>query len=248
MKKQKASVIITAAGMGKRMNSKKNKQFLLLDSKPILSHTIEKFENNENISNIIIVINKNDKEIFQTEIQNKYNYKKIAAIIEGGKERQDSVFNGIKYLFEKNIIENSKDIILIHDGARPFIDNTIIDNAIKKAIENQTAIVGVFAKDTIKTIKHLDENNIIYETTLDRSKLIQVQTPQVFNAKLIYDAFLFAKEKKFYSTDDAGVLEFYAKQNNMDININYSTGNYFNIKITTPEDMIFAKAIYNSMK
>ena len=244
--KEQKITIITAAGFGKRMKNNERKQFLLLDSKPILFHSINKFSKCNEIDKIILVVNKEGIEYVKKEIVAKFGINKVIAVIEGGKERQDSVYNGITYLYKNNLIQNKEDIILIHDGVRPFVTEEIIHNSIMKAQQYGGSVVGVPLKDTVKTSDNSDPEDIFYKKTLDRNKLLAVQTPQVFQADLIYKAFKFAYDNNFYGTDDASLMEYYIAKNNLDLKICYTEGSYFNIKITTPEDMIFAKSIQKS--
>ena len=149
---------------------------------------------------------------------------KVNKIVEGGKERQDSVYNGLLSL-------NETDIVLIHDGARPFVSNKVIEDGIKYAEEYGAAAPGVMPKDTIKV---KDENSISKET-LDRSSLVAVQTPQVFDFKLIKQCHEKVREEKIMVTDDTMVVEHY------DNKVYLYEGEYTNIKITTPEDLVLAE-------
>lgn len=130
------SVIIVAAGSGRRMNLDINKQFIKLREKEIIAHTIQVFYENINIDEIVVCIKKEEEDFFKENIINKYNFKNIK-IAYGGKERQDSIYNGLKKL-DKNC-----DIVLIHDGARPFVDHRIINESIKVAKEKKAVVVGV---------------------------------------------------------------------------------------------------------
>ncbi len=141
------SVIIAAAGMSNRMGSKINKQFIVIDNKPILAHTIEKFEACKYVDEIIVVSKEQEVEYCRKEIVRKYGYRKVTNIIKGGKERQDSIYNGIMALNE------GTDIVLTHDGARPFVRMESIINGIKGALEHGACVVGVPLKDTIKVIE-----------------------------------------------------------------------------------------------
>lgn len=221
------SVVIPAAGMGKRMNSNINKQFILLNEKPILSHTIEKFENLQYIDEIIIITREDEIEMCKRDIVDKYEFKKVTSIVKGGSERQDSVYNGIKAV-------NSKcDIVLIHDGARPFVkENSIIDG-IKGAIEYGACTVGVKVKDTIKVV---DSNEYITNTP-DRSTLWAVQTPQCFLYDTLLKAYELGIKDRAIVTDDSMLVE------RLGIKVKMVMGSYDNIKITTPEDLEIGKAI-----
>ena len=220
------SVVIVSAGRGSRMKADINKQFLKLQNKEVIAHTIDKFYNNENIGEIIVVVREDEAELFKINIIEKYGYKNIK-IAFGGSERQDSVYNGLKM-----VDENCK-IVLIHDGARPFVNNETIDSAIESAKENKCVIVGVPVKDTIKVI---DENNNVCDTP-DRSTLWSIQTPQVFDYSLIMKAHEKAREDNYYGTDDSMLMEYFGQK------VKVVEGSYNNIKITTPEDLKIGEEI-----
>lgn len=218
--------IILAAGKGKRMKADKNKQFLQIKGKPILYHTLNAFSLCNEIDEIVLVAAKEEIDYCKKEIVKKYNFHKVKYIIEGGKERQDSVLNGLL------AIENSDcDIVLIHDGARPFVNNNIIENCISYSKKYGATACGVNVKDTIK-IK--DKNNFSIDTP-NRESLFAVQTPQGFKYNLILDCHKKIKELKLIVTDDTMVVE---KFNNK---VFLYEGSYNNIKITTPEDLILGE-------
>lgn len=213
-------VVIVAAGTGSRMNMGINKQFIKLEGKEIIAYTIEKFYNNSNIEDIVVVVKEDESEFFKKEILDKYNFKNVK-IAYGGKERQDSVYNGLKLLDEKC------DVVLIHDGARPFVSDKIIDKSIEEAKEHKAIVVGVPVKDTIKAIDN--DKNIV--DTPNRSVLWAVQTPQTFDYNILIDAYKDAFKNKFYGTDDAMLVE------RIGYKVKMLEGSYNNIKITTQEDL-----------
>ena len=213
-------VVIVAAGTGSRMNMGINKQFIKLEGKEIIAYTIEKFYNNSNIEDIVVVVKEDESEFFKKEILDKYNFKNVK-IAYGGKERQDSVYNGLKLLDEKC------DVVLIHDGARPFVSDKIIDKSIEEAKEHKAIVVGVPVKDTIKVIDN-DKNMV---DTPNRSVLWAVQTPQTFDYNILIDAYKDAFKNKFYGTDDAMLVE------RIGYKVKMLEGSYNNIKITTQEDL-----------
>ena len=221
------SAIILAGGKGKRMNSSISKQFIEIKGKPIIYYTIKKFNDNKNIDNIILVLSSEEIEYFKKNILNKYDIK-VDKIVVGGAERQDSVYNGLKSL------ENSEtDIVLIHDGARPFISDRIIDEGIKYATIYGASAPGVMPKDTIK-IK--DENNFSLNTP-NRETLVSIQTPQVFKFNEILECHRKVKIDKLVVTDDTMVVEKYG------YSVYLYDGEYTNIKVTTPEDLILAERL-----
>ena len=207
-------VVIVAAGTGSRMNMGINKQFIKLEGKEIIAYTIEKFYNNSNIEDIVVVVKEDESEFFKKEILDKYNFKNV-------KKRQDSVYNGLKLLDEKC------DVVLIHDGARPFVSDKIIDKSIEEAKEHKAIVVGVPVKDTIKVIDN--DKNIV--DTPNRSVLWAVQTPQTFDYNILIDAYKDAFKNKFYGTDDAMLVE------RIGYKVKMLEGSYNNIKITTQEDL-----------
>lgn len=213
-------VVIVAAGTGSRMKMGINKQFIKLEGKEIIAYTIEKFYNNSNIEDIVVVVKEDESEFFKKEILDKYNFKNIK-IAYGGKERQDSVYNGLKSLDKKC------DIVLIHDGARPFVSDKIIDNCIEEVKEHKAIVVGVPVKDTIKIIDN--DKNIV--DTPNRSVLWAVQTPQTFDYNILIDAYKDAFKSGFYGTDDAMLVE------RIGYKVKMVEGSYNNIKITTKEDL-----------
>ena len=213
-------VVIVAAGTGSRMNMGINKQFIKLEGKEIIAYTIEKFYNNSNIEDIVVVVKEDESEFFKKEILDKYNFKNVK-IAYGGKERQDSVYNGLKLLDEKC------DVVLIHDGARPFVSDKIIDKSIEDAKEHKAIVVGGPVKDTIKVIDN--DKNIV--DTPNRSVLWAVQTPQTFDYNILIDAYKDAFKNKFYGTDDAMLVE------RIGYKVKMLEGSYNNIKITTQEDL-----------
>ena len=213
-------VVIVAAGTGSRMNMGINKQFIKLEGKEIIAYTNEKFYYNSNIEDIVVVVKEDESEFFKKEILDKYNFKNVK-IAYGGKERQDSVYNGLKLLDEKC------DVVLIHDGARPFVSDKIIDKSIEEAKEHKAIVVGVPVKDTIKVIDN--DKNIV--DTPNRSVLWAVQTPQTFDYNILIDAYKDAFKNKFYGTDDAMLVE------RIGYKVKMLEGSYNNIKITTQEDL-----------
>ena len=222
------SVIIAAAGMSNRMGSKMNKQFIAIDGKPILAHTIEKFEKSRFVDEIILVLKEEEIEYCRKEIVKKYKFNKVANIIRGGKERQDSVYNGILALDERT------SIVLIHDGARPFVKNNNIEDGIKGVIKDGACVIGVPVKDTIKVI---GEDGTI-DNTPRRSMLWAAQTPQCFFKDLLIRGYEKAIEDKFLGTDDSSIVE------RLGYEVKMIMGSYENIKITTPEDLILAESLF----
>lgn len=221
------SVIVAAAGMSNRMGSKINKQFIDIDNKPILAHTLNKFEESPYIDEIILISKEEEVEYCRKEIVKKYGFKKIKNIIRGGRERQDSIYNGILALDERC------DIVLTHDGARPFVRKKNIEDGIKGVLKHGACVVGVPVKDTIKVID--DDKNIHH--TPKRSMLWAAQTPQCFWKNILQKGYEYAIDEGIVGTDDSSLVE------KAGYNVKMIMGNYDNIKITTPEDLIIAESL-----
>ncbi|AEE92297.1 2-C-methyl-D-erythritol 4-phosphate cytidylyltransferase [Tepidanaerobacter acetatoxydans] len=219
------SAVIAAGGHGKRMNSSVSKQFLTIKGHPILYYTLNKFEKMDVISSIVLVTGVDDMDYTRNEIIRKYGFKKVK-LVEGGKERQDSVYNGLRELSPQT------DIVVIHDGVRPFVPIKLIEKSITAAIKYKAVGVAVPVKDTIKIVG--DGNTI--KSTPDRKTLWSIQTPQTFKYDLILAAYEKAISEGFYGTDDTVLVE------RMGLSVKIIEGAYENIKITTPEDIIFAEA------
>lgn len=217
-------VIIPAAGQGKRMGAGKNKLLLTLNDIPIFVHTLRVFEKDVQCDGIILVISPNDEESFKGLISN-YHIRKVTAIVYGGKERQNSVYNGLKTV-------QSSGVILVHDGARPFIDIDTIHTLVEAAEQHGAAVVAVPVKDTIKRV----ENNEVIET-VERAGLWAIQTPQAFRVPLLLEAHQWAEKNGYMGTDDASLVEKINKP------VKIVQGSYDNIKLTTAEDLYFAEAI-----
>jgi 2-C-methyl-D-erythritol 4-phosphate cytidylyltransferase len=222
-------VILPAAGQGKRMGAGKNKLLLKLNDIPVLIHTLQVFEQDEACSGVILAIHPQDEVEFQASLT-KYQISKVIRLVPGGKERQDSIFNALKS------VENDG-IILVHDAARPFIQEQHIHRLTEMAAETGAAILGVPAKDTIKKV----QNGVVVET-VERSSLWAVQTPQAFRISLLLDAYHKAEKDHFLGTDDASLVE------RLQYPIAMVEGDYDNIKLTTPEDLFFAEAILEKRK
>lgn len=215
--------IVPAAGLGKRFSPGTNKTFFTLLDKPLIVWPLEVFEMLDEIREVIPVLKESDMEE-GAEIIEKYHLSKVKRIAPGGKERQDSVYNGLRLLRGKT------DIVLIHDGARPLINPGIIRAALHNISGFDGVIAGVPVKDTIKEAR----GNIV-EKTLRREAMWAIQTPQLFVYNSIIKAYQKAMEEKFYSTDDSALIE----RNGGKVKI--IMGSYSNIKITTPEDIPVAE-------
>lgn len=227
--------VIFAGGVGKRMKTNGiPKQFLEVYGKPILIYTLEKFENNQNIDAIVISCLE-EKMDYCKKLVDKYEITKVRAIVKGGKTGQESIYNGLKAA--EQISETDKDIVLIHDGVRPLIDEEIIDNNIKCVKENGSAITCVECKETVVI---LDDNDNIKDVT-DRSRSRLARAPQSFYLKDILAAHRKALEDgKTDVIDSCTLMRMYGKE------VSIVIGKSENIKITTPDDYYMFKALLDA--
>ncbi len=222
----RAVALIPAAGMGKRMGTLISKPFLSIGNRPILAETLLRFEESSLISEVYVIVSSKEEGHSREDIVNKYNLKKVTKIVIGGVERQDSVKNGL------DAIEPGCDIVMIHDGIRPFVTPQLIDESIIETQKHDATVVAVPVKETVKRVSYYGE---ILET-LDRNRLWLAQTPQTFNYNIIISAHKNAVENNLRGTDDSSLVEA------LGIKVKIIAGSYGNIKITTPEDLILAKA------
>lgn len=219
----KKTALIVAGGNGSRMESDLPKQFILLAGKPILMHTIEAFYNC-NVSNIIVVLPQNQI-AFWKELCIQYFFVIPHEIVAGGASRFESVHNGLMHC-------NDAEIVAIHDGVRPFINAEIINKSFEIAAQKGNAVAAVRLKDSIRKVDLLGNKNV------NRDGYFLIQTPQTFKCNLIKEAYQAQDHINF--TDDASVLEANGHA------INLIPGDYKNIKITTPEDLLVAEAFYKN--
>ncbi|MFN3395227.1 MAG: 2-C-methyl-D-erythritol 4-phosphate cytidylyltransferase [Thermodesulfovibrionales bacterium] len=219
--REKVIAIVPAAGAGKRFGS--NKPFHLLLDVPLIIWPLRVLNGVEQIEEIIPVLKESDMEK-GVELFERFNLSKIKRIAPGGKERQDSVYNALR------LIKDKKSLILIHDGARPLIDDNLIIETIRGLGDYDGIITGVPVKDTIKEVRPSGGDNIVIRTP-NRETLWAIQTPQVFRYEILMKAYEEAMNKRFYSTDDAALVESISGR------IKVIMGRYDNIKVTTPEDI-----------
>lgn len=218
-------VVIAAAGQGSRMGIKTNKQFILLNNKPVITYSLDFFEKQETVDEIVVVTSAKEMDYCRHEIVAKNKYKKVSAVIIGGQQRQDSVWEALQFLGEDT------DLVAVHDGARPLLSTDVLNRLLIAAEEWGAAIPGVPSRDTIKMINR----DSFVRQTLDRNVIYSIQTPQVFKFKELYCAYKYAYEEEFYATDDAALFERYIGQ------VKVVQGDYDNIKITTPLDLIIVQ-------
>ncbi|MDD2581541.1 MAG: 2-C-methyl-D-erythritol 4-phosphate cytidylyltransferase [Desulfuromonadaceae bacterium] len=230
----KSIALIPAAGMGKRMGASINKQYLQLNGMPIVSRTISFFEQSPLIDSIYLVVPAEEIPYCRKYVIEACGFSKIEAIVPGGKERQNSVMNGLNAMRD-HVADD--DIVLIHDGVRPLITEQILYESIRTARVHDGALAAVPVKDTIKTVR----GGIVTDTP-PRESLWQAQTPQSFRFAKIFQAHLSAEADGFIGTDDASLIEHTGGE------VHIIRGDYRNIKITTPEDLILAEAFLAVME
>lgn len=223
----KVTVLVPAAGMGKRMGKTVAKQFLPLGDKPMLAHTLLVFQRASEIDEIIPILSQEDMEMCLRDVIEQYHITKVKTLVVGGKERQDSVANGLQKL------EKDAAIVMVHDGVRPFVTNEMIRESVDFAKKGECVAVGVPIKDTIKEV---DDKKFVRHT-LERSRLWAIQTPQTFPVKILKRAYEESSKHNAYGTDDAMLVERAGGK------VRVIMGSYENIKITTPEDLILAEEI-----
>ena len=224
------SAVIVAGGRGSRMGQPINKQFIKIGDREMLARTIGVFQNVEEITRVIVVCAPDEVEYCTENIIGKYGLSKAVKVVPGGESRQESVFNGL------NSCPLDTDIVVIHDGARPFVTSEIIRESIECAREYGACTAAIPVKDTIKRVGR-DKYSV---ETPEREGLYAVQTPQTFRFDLIMKAHCLARSKNLSATDDTALVE------NLDIRVKLIDGSGTNIKITTAEDLIFANAILKS--
>lgn len=224
--------LIPAAGMGKRMQAGMNKQYLQVGGMPILARTVAQFERAPFIDAIYIISPADEVHYCEREVVSAHGFTKVRGVIVGGSERQHSVINGLR-----GMDADDDDVVLIHDGVRPFVTAHVLQRAIEVARTTDGALVAVPAKDTVKVV----ENGIVRETPR-RETLWLAQTPQAFRYGVIRAAHELAEAEEFLGTDDASLVEWMGKE------VHIVLGDYRNIKITTPEDLVLAEAFLKEQK
>ena len=222
--RKKITAVVLAGGQGRRMQSNIPKQYLLLNGKPILYYSLMVFEQSR-VDEIVLVTGEEEREYCRKEIVERFGFQKVRAVVAGGKERYHSVYAGLKSCL-------GCDYVMIHDGARPFLTEEMIERSIEAVERDRACAVGMPVKDTIKIC---DENGYV-EQTPKREQVWMIQTPQSFEYCLIERAYRMVIESGRAVTDDAMAVEVFLKEK-----VRLVEGSYMNIKITTPEDLIIAE-------
>ncbi len=234
--KKPCVAVVLAAGQGKRMGTSVQKQYIELEGKPMIYYALRTFQESEIIDAVVLVVGKGQVSYAENEIRLKYDFSKVRAIVEGGKERYDSVWKGLKAVDLKQ--EDS--YIFIHDGARPFVDEGILRRGYETVERFRACVAGVPSKDTVKVA---DQDGFAVNTP-ERKYVWIIQTPQVFEKSLIMEAYARLMEEEHADvTDDAMAVE-----RMMKLPVKMFEGSYQNVKITTPEDLEIAKVFLRTKK
>lgn len=234
-RKMRTGAIVLAGGSGSRMQADIKKQYMLIGGKPVLYYSLNVFQNSACIDEIVLVCSQEDIEVCKKEIVEKYGFSKVSRVVAGGKERYHSVYEGLKAL------ENCG-YVMIHDGARPFVDEPMLRRIAEALPDAQACTVGMPVKDTIK----LSGADGCVEETLPRERLWAIQTPQAFSYPLIrsaHDEAARGSLRGITITDDAMLVEYVGKNR-----VRLIEGSYENIKITTPDDLLLAEMILKRRK
>lgn len=247
MAKKRCTAIVLAAGSGSRMKSDVAKQYMMLCGKPLIWYALQAVEESAVIDDCILVTGAEDIIYVQEEIVERYGFRKVDTITAGGKERYDSVYQALQVIKDGDMrVPNRDGYLFIHDGARPFLTEAILRRNYEAVEQFHACVTGMPVKDTIK----IADRNGFAAQTLDRSLVWQIQTPQVFECALIIEAYeklLREKERMAAEgiriTDDAMVVETL-----MGLPVKLVEGDYENIKITTPEDLLTAEAFLSHTK
>ncbi len=220
------SVLLAAAGTGSRMGSDINKQYILLKDRPVICYSLDLFESMSIVEEVVIAAHPTELEYCSNQIVSKFGYKKVTHVVAGGPTRQDSVWHGLQ------MIAPNKQIVAIHDGARPLMNEALFLSLVEAVQQWGAAIPGISARDSLKLV---DEKGFVIRS-LDRSTVMAVQTPQLFRYSELVKAYEKAWDEGFQATDDAALYERYIGR------VKIVPGDYRNIKITTQEDLIIGES------
>ncbi len=227
----KISAVIASAGAGRRLPAFIEKPYILVGDKPILAHTLLAFEKFKAVNEVVAVVSESTRDYFQEKIVAKYKLKKVKKVVGGGKTRSASVYNGLKQ------VSGESEIVMIHDGVRPFVSELMVNESIEAVLKYGAAVVAVPVVSTVKRVS----GEMFVEQTLNRGDLMLIQTPQTFKKELILKAYERIEKDDLKVTDDAALLEL------MNYPVKVIMGSYNNIKITTPEDLILARAVLDNL-
>lgn len=238
---KKCIAIVLSAGQGKRMGTSVQKQYIELMGKPVIYYTLKAFQDSGIIDRIVLVVGKGQEEFARKEIVDKYHFTKVAAIVAGGAQRYDSVWQGLCAIRDGRIEGAGDDgYVFIHDGARMFVDEDILQRGYETVLRYRACVAGMPSKDTVKIV---DDNGFAVQTP-QRKYVWTVQTPQIFETSLITEAYSkLMREQYIDVTDDAMVVEQMLK-----LPVRLFEASYENIKITTPEDLEIAEGFLKNLE
>ncbi len=222
------TAIVPSAGTGERMKERVKKPYISLLGQPVLAHTLKVLNSISAVSRIIVPVYPGEESFCENEVVQNLSLSTEVKILAGGAARQESVRRALGYLLD------SCDIVLIHDGARPLITETMIESCLEATKTRRATTMGVPVKDTITMVSGDDQT---VTKTLPRHSLYAIQTPQTFERDLIVKAHQSALQDGFTGTDDASLVE------RIGIPVTVIMGSFSNIKITTKEDLLFAEAM-----
>lgn len=224
-----------SAGQGRRMGSSVQKQYIEIEGRPVIYYTLKAFQESRVIDDIVLVVGKGQEQYAEEEIVRKYQFSKVKAIVEGGAERYDSVWQGLLAIRDGELTEGGRsDYVFIHDGARMLVDEETLERGYETVLKYRACVAGMPSKDTVKLV---DEQAVAVQTP-QRKFVWTVQTPQIFEKSLIIEAYSrLMREQCIEVTDDAMAVE-----RMMDVPVKLFEASYENIKITTPEDLAIAES------
>jgi 2-C-methyl-D-erythritol 4-phosphate cytidylyltransferase len=228
----RVAALIPAAGSGLRMGGMIPKPYLQLGAREILAHTLDVFEACTAIDEVWIIVAPEHTALCQQTIVERYGYRKVKGVVTGGTTRQESVWHGLQHLGD------SVDVVVVHDGVRPFVTDTILRDTLSHAVCYGAAITAVPVKDTLKRVSEAGD----VEATVSRDRLWRVQTPQAFRRSLLQAAFLHARDHGVIATDEAALLESFGRV------VKVVLGIESNIKVTTPDDLLLAENILRTLR
>ena len=225
----KVGAIIPAAGRGKRIGASVPKQFLEIQGKPLLHHTLTVFASCKLIDYVVLVMPRADVDEMGEDWLNKYEI--VREVVVGGEQRQDSVYNGF------NSLEEGTDIVVVHDGVRPFTTSQMITATVEAAQQHGAAITAIPVSDTVKQAA-----DGFVKQTVSRDGLWRVQTPQAFQCGLLQQAFKKAKKDSYYGTDEGSLVEYLGER------VKIVPGSELNIKITRKEDLVLGESLLSRIR
>lgn len=234
-KKKDCTAVVLSAGQGRRMGSSVQKQYIEIEGRPVIYYTLKAFQESRVIDDIVLVVGKGQEQYAEEEIVQKYQFSKVRAIVEGGAERYDSVWQGLLAIRDGELPGGGRsDYVFIHDGARMLVDEETLERGYETVLKYRACVAGMPSKDTVKLV---DEQAVAVQTP-QRKFVWTVQTPQIFEKSLIIEAYSrLMREQCIEVTDDAMAVE-----RMMDVPVKLFEASYENIKITTPEDLAIAES------